>query len=135
MPVRRLLIFSLLIGSLLVGACGAAAPRDLSELVVEDSLYVDPNSERPYSGPVFRAFADDPPRIQLEGELLNGTWEGELIVFHPNGRVRYMGSFASGERCGPWTENADSVAPANLYEDFVREVESMGLYPPCDPSD
>ena len=104
MPVRRLLIFSLLIGE-----CVASAPRDLSELVVEDSLYVDPNTELPYSGPVFRAFADDSLRIQLEGELLNGTWEGELLVYHRNGRVRYMGSFANGERCGPWTENADSV--------------------------
>ncbi len=130
MPVRRLLIFSLLLG-----ACVASAPRDLSELVVEDSLYLDASTGLPYSGPVFRPFADDSFRIQLEGELLNGTWDGELLVYHANGRVRYMGSFAKGERCGPWTENADSVAPANLYEDFVREVESMGLYPPCDPSD
>ena len=61
-------------------------------------------------------------------------WDGELVVYHPNGRVRYMGSFTGGDRCGPWIENADSVPTENAYEDLVREVESMGLYPPCDGS-
>ena len=97
-----------------------------------DSIYVDPNTDRPYTGPVFRAFAEEFGRVQIEGELLEGEWDGELVVYHSNGRVRYAGSFDRGERCGPWTENADSVPLESVYEELVREVESMGLYPPCD---
>jgi len=154
--------------------CGGPEPRSLAELVVRDSLYVDPVTDLPYSGPVYRAFPNAPEtdghaddsetagqadgsetagqadgsetagsetgdfdrrdleRVELEGRLLDGTWHGELRVYHPNGRIRYMGNFEQGQRCGPWTENADSVSTGSLYDEVVREVETMGLYPPCE---
>ena len=113
--------------------CGGPAPRDLSELVVRDSTYLDPVSLEPYSGPVFRTFADAPADIQIEGSLYQGSWDGEFRAYHPNGRIRYMGNFVRGRQCGAWTENADSVPTGSLYEEVVREVETMGLYPPCEP--
>ena len=116
-------------------ACVGPAPRDLSDLVAADSAYVDPATDLPYSGPVFRVFPDDEDRIQLEGALLDGTWDGELKVYHPNGHIRYMGSFVAGQRCGAWTENADSVPEGSLYEELVSEIESMGIYPPCASDD
>jgi len=112
-------------------SCGGEPPRDLEELSVVDSLYVDAMGS-PYTGPVFRSFPDSVLQVQIEGSLRDGLWEGELVVYHANGRVRYMGSFTSGERCGPWTENADSVAVESVYEQLIQEVESMGLYPPCE---
>lgn len=115
-------------------ACGGPAPRDLSDLVVVDSVYRDPVTEAPFTGPVFRAFADAPETLQLEGTLSAGLWDGELVVYHPNGRVRYMGSFVNGARCGPWTENADSVPTESTYDELLREIESLGIYPPCDGS-
>jgi hypothetical protein len=121
----------LLLVLLLLAACGGYAPRDLSELVVEDSVYVVAETRMPYSGPVFRRFPDEAGRVQLEGTLLEGTWDGEMMVYHANGRIRYMGSFSEGERCGPWTENLDSLPPVNLYDELVRDIESMGIYPPC----
>ncbi len=122
--------FVLVLG-VLAAAC-EPAPRDLTELSVVDSAYVEPSTGEAYSGAVFKRFVDDPDRFELEGELLLGVWEGELVVYHPNGRVRYMGSFSQGQRCGPWTENADSVPTQSVYEDLVREVETMGIYPPCE---
>lgn len=151
-PARRI---RLIIGSFLVAALGggcAPEPRDLTQLTVADSLYVDPASGVPFSGPVVRYFAASGEGVdsasvavtegevltgstfELEGTLREGVWDGELVVYHPNGRVRYMGSFARGERCGPWVENADSTPTLSTYEELVREVESMGLYPPCDGS-
>ena len=118
----------------LAAACADARARPLDELIVRDSLYVDPASGEPFNGRVVRRFEEDSSRVQIEGRLREGVWDGEMIVYHPNGRVRYMGSFAGGERCGPWVENADSVPTESIYEDLVREVESMGLYPPCDGS-
>ena len=124
---RALLV--VVVGLLL--ACSDVAPRDLSTLVVQDSLYLEPETREPYSGPVFRHFADTPGEVQLEGRLREGTWDGEMRVYHPNGAIRYMGSFHHGSRCGPWTENADSVRNRSIYEELVDEIESLGVYPPC----
>ncbi len=117
---------------LFVQACLAPPVQPLDDLTVVDSVYVDPATEQPYSGLVERRFEDDSTTVQIRGELAGGVWDGELIVYHPNGRVRYMGSFVDGKQCGPWIENADSTPTLNAYEDLVREVESMGMYPPCE---
>lgn len=111
-------------------ACQPAA-RDLGTLSIADSLYHDPTTTDLWSGPVYRPFAADSSRVQIEGALLEGAWHGDFRVYHPNGHVRYEGTFQMGERCGPWTENADSVALESIYEELIREVESMGIYPPC----
>lgn len=112
-------------------ACGEPAPRDLSTLEVVDSVYVDPASDVPYTGPVYRPFATDSERVQVEGALSSGEWDGEFRVYHPNGRIRYMGAFDSGSRCGAWTENADSLSGGSVYEALLDEIESLGIYPPC----
>jgi hypothetical protein len=132
LTLRSLARFALL--ALVVAGCkDDARPRDLAELVVVDSTYYAPETMVPYSGRVFRAFAAEPERMQIEGALLDGAWHGELLVYHRSGRVRYMGSFARGERCGPWTENAWDREAVNLYDEFVSEVEAMAIYPPCPP--
>jgi hypothetical protein len=126
--MRLVSLTTLLLAS--AASCAGTPARDLGELSVVDSLYVDAMGS-PYTGPVFRYFPDSVHRAQVEGYLRDGLWEGELVVYHANGRVRYMGSFVAGERCGPWTENADSVVVESVYDQLVREVESMGIYPPC----
>ena len=94
----------LLSASLLFG-CSEAAGRDLDELVVRDSLYVDPETLAPYSGRVFRVFpVGDGGGVQLEATLRDGAWEGEMTVYHSTGRVRQQGSTAGGAKCGGWIE-------------------------------
>ncbi|MCH7530371.1 MAG: hypothetical protein IIB36_01245 [Gemmatimonadetes bacterium] len=118
----------------LSGCAEATPPRSLDELAIRDSTYVDPETLVPYTGRVFRMFETDPEMQQLRGELMDGIWEGELIVYHENGRIRYTGSFANGERCGPWLENRDAEPPEDIYAELKQVIESMGLYPDC-PSD
>ena len=125
---RVLLLFALLSPA----ACSGHEPTDLAALAVVDSLYVVPETLEPFSGPIVRYFEEPSDRVELEGGLRDGVFDGELVVYHPNGRIRYMGSFLDGERCGPWTENADSTETENVYAEVMREVESLGLYPPCD---
>lgn len=127
--MKRIAIFALL-----VLACAAPGERDLRELVMRDSTYFEPETMLPFTGTVFRSFPDAPSEIEIDGEMLEGAWHGELRVYHRNGRIRYMGSFSRGERCGPWTENIDSLPPANIYVELTSEIESLGVYPPC-PSD
>lgn len=115
-------------------ACGTVEPRSLDTLRVEGEAYIDPATGTPYSGPVYRTFPTDRDRVQIEGTLLDGVWDGDFTVYHPNGRTRYMGSFSAGERCGPWTENADSTNNETAYEALLDEIESLGMYPPCPES-
>lgn len=132
-PVRPSALVGVLVLLAVAGsvACGGPEPMDLNALVVRDSLYVVPGSGVPYTGPVFRDFPDGTGRLQLEGSLREGEWHGEIRIYHPNGRIRYMGSFDMGSMCGPWTENADSTRNESVYEDLVDEIESLGMYPPC----
>lgn len=119
--------------TLAVMACSAYTPeRELSELVIQDSTYFAPETMEPYTGDVIKYFSDEPAKVQLEGSLLDGTWQGELVVYHPNGRMRYMGSFSNGDRCGAWTENQDPEPPESVFEELRQEIESIGLYPPCE---
>ncbi|MEM7417812.1 MAG: hypothetical protein AAF389_20145 [Gemmatimonadota bacterium] len=129
--VFRLGLFALV--ALAVGC--EVAPRELADLTVVDSVYIDPESGAPWSGPVVRYFEDDPELVQVEGTLLDGTWHDDFVVYHVNGRIRYMGSFNRGDRCGAWTENADSTELGSVYEALLREVETMGMYPPCEGED
>jgi hypothetical protein len=116
---------------LLWAACSVTGARDLSELVLQDSTYLDPGTLEPFSGPVVRYFPDGEADVQLRGHLEQGTWEGELVVYHRNGRVRYQGDLSRGVKCGAWTENIDPDPPGTVYQQLKQEIESMGLYPPC----
>jgi hypothetical protein len=115
-------------------ACGhgpSAPPRNLTELVLRDSTYYAPETMEPYTGPVFGRFVLHPDRVQLEGELLNGAWNGELRVYHRSGRIRYEGRFENGVRCGAWTENADPRPTTSIYDELNDAIESLAVYPPC----
>ena len=122
----------LVLCAFLLSACAEATPpRALGELIVEDSTYLDPETLIPYTGPVFRMFEDDSEEAQLEGALVDGTWDGGFVVYHENGRIRYSGSFANGDRCGPWIENQEPESPGDIFQELEQAVESMGVYPEC----
>ncbi len=85
----------------------------------------------PYSGRVFRNFPGEEERVQLEATLRDGTWEGELTVYHETGRVRYQGEVSGGARCGGWIENEAPTAPETVYEAIKEDLESLVMYPGC----
>lgn len=116
---------------LVLSSCAGAPPVDLDSLVREDSTYLAPGTLEPFSGPVVRYFEEDPARVQLEGVLSEGVFEGELTVYHASGRVRYQGRLSRGAPCGAWVENREDEAAASVYEALKQEIESMGLYDPC----
>jgi hypothetical protein len=126
-----LLVPALVAATVLGLGCSSEPPRNLGDLVVRDSLYFEPGSEGPFTGEVVRYFQDEPEKVQLRGMLQDGTWNGELIVYHSNGRVRYQGALADGAPCGPWTENRDPDPPEDILAELKQEIEAMGLYPPC----
>ena len=112
-------------------ACKAPRPVELGTLVERDSTYLDPGTLEPYSGPVVRHFRDSADRVQIEGVLENGVWEGEMTVYHPSGRVRYQGALSHGSPCGAWVENQTDEEPGSVLQELTQQINSMGLYPPC----
>ncbi len=116
---------------LVLFACSPREGRSLDDLVVRDRTYVDPETMTPYSGQVFRFFPGKEETIQLRASLRNGTWEGELTVYHPTGRIRYQGEMSEGMQCGGWTENERPAAPESLYEEIKEDLASLVMYPPC----
>ena len=116
---------------LLVFAGCQAPTRELTELVVQDSTYLDPETMLPFSGRVFRNFAGEGSGPQLEAAMRDGTWEGELTVFHESGRIRYQGEMSGGARCGAWVENENPTEPESVYEAIKEDLESLVMYPEC----
>lgn len=124
---------ALLLVSLLLSGCSDVVRRvvPLDDLVLRDSVYMDAETLEPFTGGVERVFNDDPREVQLRGDLVNGMWNGDIIVYHENGRIRYMGSLADGEKCGEWIENRDSDPPSDILVELKQEIESLGIYEPC----
>ena len=114
---------------LALAACAQAPPREITELVVQDSTYLDPETMLPYSGPVFRNFPADEGGTQFEATLRDGTWEGELTIYHETGRVRYEGEMSGGAQCGAWIENENPVESESIYEAIKEDLESLVIYP------
>ena len=85
----------------------------------------------PFSGPVFRNFPGEDGRVQLETTMRDGTWEGELTVYHETGRVRYQGEMSGGAQCGGWIENEVAAEPESVYEAIKEDLESLVMYPAC----
>ncbi len=138
------------VAALLWAGCLGAPPRELGELVLQDSTYLDPATMLPYSGAVVRSFrggglgdggggggglghgeggADR--RLELEATLLDGVWEGEFTVYHETGRVRYEGEMSAGVPCGAWVEQENPVEPESVYEAIKQDLESLVMYPEC----
>ena len=116
---------------LLCSGCLSQPPRDLDELFVQDSTYYAPETMEPFQGVVYRSFPDDPDRIQLEATMKDGTWNGELTIYHETGRIHMQGELVDGVQCGGWVENEDENPPASLYEELKQDLESLVMYPEC----
>ena len=131
---RRYATRAFLVLALFPLGCSSPPARDLDSLVLQDSTYVVPETLEPFSGNVFKSFPDRPEDMQLRGTLREGTWNGELTVYHATGRIRYQGMLVDGTQCGAWIENRDASRPESVYEELTQEIESLGLYPTCPDS-
>ncbi len=98
---------------------------------MRDSTYFDPLTDAPFSGRVFHDFGGAEGGRQLEATLAEGTWEGELVVYHPTGRIRYQGEMSDGARCGAWIENENPAEPGTLHQAIREDLESLVIYPEC----
>ena len=115
----------------LLSGCGPGTAQNLDDLMVRDSTYLDPGTLEPFSGRIVRYFVHDTTLVEVEGRLQNGTWAGELTIYHPSGRIRDQGRLMDGAKCGAWVEDSPDRPTGGIYDEVVREVESLSIYPDC----
>ena len=92
---------ALLLVVLALSACvDEPIPQDLAELMRQGETYLDPQTMRPYSGPVFTRAEDDSMRVSHSGTLLDGKFDGLSESYHRLGHVSRRVQYVEGKRHG-----------------------------------
>ena len=118
--MKRFLLLTL---TLIAVGCSEPIPRNLEELVWQGDdyrfrgVYLDRETVRPYSGPVFDFFPDDTTRFRTIGSLKDGKWDGLYEDYWANGQLWEKGTYRDGELDGPFE---------SYYEN--GEMEQKGTY-------
>ena len=116
-------------------------PRNLDDLVQQgEETWLDRETMRPYSGPVFRFLPNDTTRVQLSANLKYGKMDGPLERYHDNGQLSQKSNYVAGEWHGLF-EDYYSNGPL-AYKGTFNMVERCGewfsagetvTYDPCPP--
>jgi len=133
--MKRTLLLAL---ALIVVGCTEPIPRNLDDLVQQGEVYLDRETMRPYSGPVFRFLSNDTTGVRLSVNLKDGKMDGPYEDYYANGQLWAKGTYAAGERDGPaemYHENGQLEAKGtwNMGEacgEWILEGEAQ-TYPPC----
>ena len=98
--MKKTLLFVL---ALIAVGCADPIPRNLDGLVQQGDTYLDRETMRPYSGPVFSLAPDDTTRIQLSANLKDGQLDGPFERYrYENGQLSSKGIYVAGEPEGPY---------------------------------
>ena len=99
--MKRTLLFVL---ALVASGCADPIPRNLDGLVQQGDTYLDRETMRPYSGPVFELASDDTTRVQFISNLKDGKYDGPLESYYENGQLSQKGTYVAGKRHGPFED-------------------------------
>jgi antitoxin component YwqK of YwqJK toxin-antitoxin module len=98
--MKKTLLFVL---ALIAVGCAEPIPRNLDGLLQQGDTYLDRETMRPYSGPVFDLAPDDTTRVQLSVNLKDGKMDGPYESYlYENGQLAYKGAYVAGEYHGPY---------------------------------
>ena len=128
--MKKTLLFVL---ALIAVGCAEPIPRNLDDLSRQGDTYLDRETMRPYSGPVFNLAPDDTTRVLLSANLKDGKLDGPFEsyyengqlkakstymagelggpyeLYHENGQLRLRGTYDMGVKCGEWIEDGETV--------------------------
>ena len=99
--MKKTLLFAL---ALIAVGCADPIPRNLDGLVQQGDTYLDRETMRPYSGPVFDLASDDTTRVQFSANLKDGQLDGPYESYHQNGQAWKKGTYKDGKWHGPYEE-------------------------------
>tara|TARA_R110000744_G_scaffold77327_1_gene152710 strand:- start:261 stop:752 length:492 start_codon:yes stop_codon:yes gene_type:complete len=88
--------------ALITVGCAEPIPRNLDDLVQQgEDTYLDRETMRPYSGPVFRFSPNDTTRVLLSANLKDGKLDGPYEKYWDNGQLAQKANYVAGEWHGP----------------------------------
>jgi hypothetical protein len=134
--MKKTLLFVL---ALIASGCAEPIPRNLADLVQQGEVYLDRETMRPYSGPVFRFFPNDTTRVQLSGNLKDGKRDGPYEAYYENGQLNGRATYVAGKWHGPYeTYREDGLTWKGTYNmgekcgEWIEDGETV-TYDPCPP--
>ena len=95
--MKRTLLFVL---ALIASGCADSIPKNLDSLAQQGDTYLDRETRRPHSGPVFRFFPNDTTRIERRMNLKDGKRHGPYEEYRENGQLQLKANYVAGERDG-----------------------------------
>jgi len=123
---------------LVLGALGCAEPgaRPKDDLLLEGSLYLDPETLEPYSGPVFTTLPGSSSEIEQRASLRDGHYDGAFEWYFGEGRLALRELYRDGKKDGPyeWYFESGRLYERGTYVNGVLEgpyeayYESGNLY-------
>ena len=121
--MKRILLLTL---ALVAVGCAEPTPRNLDELVQQgewpNEVYLDRETMRPYSGPVFGFAVLGTRRVNMTVMLQDGLLHGPYEDYDENNQLYSMGSYNMGEQCGEWI----------TLSEYLEGTETV-THPPCSP--
>ena len=88
--------------ALIAVGCSDPIPRNMDGLVRQGDTYLDRETMRPHSGPVFRFFPNDTTQVLLSANLKDGKMDGPWERYYENGQVASKSIYVAGEQDGPY---------------------------------
>jgi len=80
---------------------GCSKPLDDESLIDRGGVKYQQDSQKPYSGKVFRLYESGEKKI--EGSYKDGKLDGKWTEWYENGQKRYKGTWKDGKPDGPFT--------------------------------
>ena len=137
--MKKTLLFTL---ALIAVGCSEPIPRNLDELVEQGDTYLDRETMRGYTGPVFRFHPSDTTQVVYTAILKDGILDGpEVRYYHETGQLGFMIIYKDGVEDGPseayyengqlWERGVWNVG--NKCGEWLEDGEETVTYDPCPP--
>ena len=103
--------------ALIAVGCAEPIPRNEDELVQQGDVWLDRETMRPYTGPVFELFPDDDSKVRSRTTLKDGRPHGIGEEYNRNGTLSSRMSFNNGE--------LDGIQ--EMFNEFGRPIMRWGM--------
>ena len=117
--MKKKLLFAL---AVIAVGCTEPIPRNVDELVQQGDTYLDRETMRGYTGPIFEFFPDDTTRIRSTGTLKDGEWNGQISEYFENGQLMEKGTLVDGVAQGPYASYHENgqLEEKTTFEDGMK---------------
>ena len=133
--MKKTLLFAL---ALIAVGCAEPTPRNLDTLVQQGGVYLDRETMRPYSGPVFGLYGKS-QLVSQSGTLVDGKWHGLWESYTSQGQRLMTFTYRNGDFFGPYSLYYDGmlreegILNGRCGMQYIEGEVNPVTYDPCPP--